>query len=244
MVAASTKGGVLGGAANAMLQLFVVFGAVIVVGAALLGPTLVRAARSPTAQLPGARAGLYFGALGAGFMMAEVALVQRLHVVLGHPTYALVVVLAGLLFATGAGSALSPRLVKTRRHVMIAASCAGVLLIAVPHVVIRPLAQATLESGLGVRAAWAGACSALLGLVLGMLFPSGMRYVSREGGAPVALAINGLTSILGSCAAIIVSVWADIPTTFALAGVIYLIAALCGPERWKADEAAEPTGSS
>ena len=184
--------------------------------------------------MPGTRATVYFGALGAGFMMTEVALVQRMHVVLGHPSYALVIVLAALLLATGAGSYVSPRILRTRQDVAHAALVAGFLLILLPHVVIRPLAQATLESGLGARAAWAAGTSALVGLVLGMLFPSGMRFVSRETGAPLALAINGFTSIVGGSVAIVVSVWADIPTTFAVAGLIYVVAALAGPAKWSA----------
>ena len=154
--------------------------------------------RSSRPALPGARAAVYFGCLGAGFMMVEIGLVQRMHVVLGHPSYALIVVLAGLLFATGIGSALSPLLLRTRRSVGIATLLASLMLILLPYAVIGPLARATLESGLGVRVAWTGACAAMVGGVLGMLFPSAMRYASRERGAPVALAINGFTSVLGA----------------------------------------------
>jgi len=53
-------------------------------------------------------------------------------------------------------------------------------------------------------------------------------------GAPVALAMNGATSVLGSVAAIIVSVWWGIPATFALAGAVYLLAAWASPRSWPA----------
>jgi hypothetical protein len=224
--------GAIAGNTVAMFQLLVTCFAVLLVGAALLGPTLVRAARSSEPSLPGPRAVVYFGALGAGFMMTEIALVQRMHVVLGHPTYALVVVLAGLLFATGLGSALSPRLLRSERSVSVAAVVAAVVLSALPYAVIRPLAHATLESGLLVRAAWAAGCSGGVGLVLGMFFPAGMRFVSRERGAPLALAINGFTSVLGTTLALILSVWVSIPTTFAAAGALYGLVALVGPVGW------------
>jgi hypothetical protein len=58
----------------------------------VLGPPLLRARRKGAA-LPDGGAAVYFAMLGAGFMLVELALMQRLHVVLGHPTYALVVVL-------------------------------------------------------------------------------------------------------------------------------------------------------
>jgi SAM-dependent methyltransferase len=231
--AATRSSGALAGNAASTLQLAMTFLAAALVGMVLLGPTLWRAARERVPPLPGARAAMYFAGLGAGFMLAEVALVQRMHVVLGHPTYSLVVVLAGLLVATGMGSALSPRVLRSRRSVSVAALGAAVVLAALPFVVIGPLARATLDAPFAVRVAWTGATSALVGLLLGMLFPSGLRYVARERGAPVALALNGATSVLGSVAAVLVSVWAGIPASFALAGVVYALVAVAGPWGWR-----------
>jgi hypothetical protein len=224
--------GVIAGNVLATIQLLSTFFAVALVALGLLGPALLRAARREAA-LPG-RAAVYFGALGAGFMLAEVSLVQRMHVALGHPTYALVVVLAGLLVSSGLGSALSTRLIRDRRAASIAAVIAGALLILLPHAVIDPLARLTAASSLGVRALWTGAASGLVGLALGMMFPSGIRFIARDRGLPLAFALNGITSVLGSVGAIVVSMAWGIPASFALAGVIYLIAAWVGPHRWPA----------
>jgi hypothetical protein len=207
--------------------------AVFIVGAFLLGPTLVASLRSTMPPLPGARAWVYFGALGAGFMIAEIALVQRMHLVLGHPTYSLIVVLASLLVATGVGSALSARVIASPRAVSIVAAAAGVLLALLPILVIAPLAHRTSDASLAVRASWTGGCAALAGLLLGMLFPSGLRFTNRELGAATALAVNGVTSVLGGGAAVMVSVALGISTSFALAGLCYLVAALAGPVYWR-----------
>ena len=48
-------------------------------------------------------------ALGAGFMLLEVALLQRFVLLLGHPVYSLTVTLFSLLLGTGTGSFLSRR---------------------------------------------------------------------------------------------------------------------------------------
>lgn len=48
-----------------------------------------------------------FAALGFGFMLVEIAQMQRLIVLLGHPTFSLSVVLFGLLISGGAGKASS-----------------------------------------------------------------------------------------------------------------------------------------
>jgi hypothetical protein len=229
-----TSGTLAGNVASA-IELVIAGFASVLVALVLLGPTLVRAVRARDAPLPGRAATAYFASLGAGFMLAEVALVQRLHVVLGHPTYALIVVLAGLLVATGIGSALSARVVRSRRAVSVAALVAAVVLVGMPWLVIRPLAHATMESPFAVRVAWCGACSAAIGLVLGMMFPSGLAYTDRERAAPVALALGGASSVVAGSLAVVVSVGLGIPAAFAAAGLFYAIAALCGPARWRVD---------
>jgi hypothetical protein len=176
---------------------------------------------------------LYFAALGLGFMLAEVALVQRMHLVLAHPTLALVFVLAGLLAAMGAGSALSTRLLSTPRRVAIAALIAAVFLAALPHAVIGPLAAATRFAPLAVRAAWTAATAAGLGFVLGMLFPSGLRFLPHPRGVPLALAINGAAGVVGGVLAIVISVRGAISWSFAAAAVAYLVAAARSPAFWE-----------
>jgi hypothetical protein len=226
--------GIIQGNVHALVQLFVAFLSVTIIGIILLGPTLLAALRSPAPPLPGPRAAVYFAALGAGFMITEVALVQRMHLVLGHPTYALVFVLAGLLVATGAGSALSPRLIRDAPGVTTAAIAMAVVLIVLPQLVIEPLARVTQDSSLPLRAIWSGLCAASVGVGLGLFFPSGLRFVARDHGAPVALAINGATGVMGSIAAILVSMWYGISASFFLAGCAYFVAAAAGPARWKA----------
>jgi spermidine synthase len=226
--------GALAGNVAAAIELSMTAVATLLVALVLLGPTLLRAARERDPPLPGRAPVVYFASLGGGFMLAEVALVQRMHVVLGHPTYALVIVLAGLLVATGVGSALSVRVVKTRRAVSVVAIVAAAALALLPWVVIGPLARATLESAFGVRVAWCGATAAALGLVLGMLFPSALAFTERERATPIALALGGATSVVGSALAVVISVALGIPATFAVAAALYVLAAYCGPWRWRA----------
>ena len=52
----------------------------------------------------------YFGMLGAGFMLIEVALLQRFVLLLGHPVYSLTVTLFSVLLGTGVGSLISRRI--------------------------------------------------------------------------------------------------------------------------------------
>ncbi|TIV07641.1 MAG: SAM-dependent methyltransferase, partial [Mesorhizobium sp.] len=55
------------------------------------------------------RFGLYFLALGLAFLFIEIAFIQRFVLFLGHPFYAVAVVLAGFLAFAGLGSAVAAR---------------------------------------------------------------------------------------------------------------------------------------
>ena len=77
------------------------------------------AVRDPAAGISGSWSGrpdgwlawlAYFGALGAGFMLIEVSVLQRFVLLLGHPVYSLTVTLFSLLLGTGLGAAWSRRL--------------------------------------------------------------------------------------------------------------------------------------
>jgi hypothetical protein len=227
----AASGGVIAGNITAARELVTTFAAVLIVGAMLLGRPLLRAFRGTS--LPGAASAGYFAALGFGFMVAEVALVQRMHVVLGHPTWALVTVLAGLLVAMGVGSAVSPKVLRTRRSISILCVVIAALLVAVAYGVIPVVARQALVAPLAARATMAALVSVTLGVPLGMCFPAGLAHIERGKGAPAALAINGVTGVLGSVVALVVSVALGIPASFLLAAAIYLVAAAMGPYRWK-----------
>lgn len=228
---AANSSGVIAGNVTAARELLTTLLAVLIVGGFLLGKPTLSALRGKA--LPGGAAAGYFALLGFAFMLAEVALVQRMHVVLGHPTWALVTVLAALLVAMGAGSLASSKFLTSRMAVTRLCAAIAVLLIVLPWAILRPMARAVMESALYVRATGAASVSMLVGFFLGMCFPAGLRFVDRTSGAPAALAINGVTGVLGSVSALIISVAWGIPTTLVLAGICYGIAALCGPHRWR-----------
>ncbi len=69
---------------------------------------------------------LYFVALGLGYLFVEMALIQRLVFFLADPIYAVAVVLAGLLFVSGMGSAWASRQLEKGCSVVRLACCAAI----------------------------------------------------------------------------------------------------------------------
>ena len=59
---------------------------------------------------------LYFLFIGAGYILIEVGLIQKFVLFLGHPTYALTVVIFSMLVSSGLGSFFSRRLLGNERR--------------------------------------------------------------------------------------------------------------------------------
>jgi len=196
----------------------VVLGMVLVISLAavlefLIGPLVVHG-EARTQHLTRL---LYFVALGLGYILVEIALIQRFVLFLGHPTYAMTVVVFLMLLASGAGSACSRRtLAKTtqvRSVLAIITLCLGAYILALPRV-LGTLIGLPFPAKLLIS----GALLAPLGFAMGMPFPTGLRQMAAET-APAesqpqplsttiewAWAMNAASSVLGSVLAMLVAI--------------------------------------
>ncbi len=170
----------------------------------------------------------FFAAIGVGFMLVETSQLQRLIIVLGHPTYALSVVLFSLLLSSGLGSYLTD---KVEPGAVAAAglrrlgALLGVLLafgLATPFVVRMFESAAT-----PVRIAAAVALLAPIGLFMGMAFPLGMKLAARRAPelTPWLWGANGATSVLASVLTVAIALTWTISTSFWVGFACYILAA-------------------
>jgi hypothetical protein len=168
-----------------------------------------------------------FAALGAGFILVEVALVQKCILFLGHPVYALTVVLFALLLASGAGSALSARfpdaVLGSRLRAALLAVAALVVLAAI---VLSPLFHALVHLPRAARVALTVVLLAPIGLALGAPMPTAIRLLSRTSPEiiPWAWGVNGAASVLGSVGAIAIALAAGFNATLLVAAGMYVAA--------------------
>lgn len=147
---------------------------------------------------------LYFACLGYGFMMIEIPLLQRFVLFLGHPVYALAVVLFALLLFSGFGSLLSARPGGRAQPTLVRVLASVVATAALYAVAVPPLIAALIGAALGLRIAVTVALLAPIGLLLGMAYPLGIA-VLREFDArlvPWAWGLNGTLSVVASVLAI------------------------------------------
>ena len=183
---------------------------------------------------------LYFVAVGLGYILVEIAFIQRFVLFLGHPTYALTVVIFLLMLSSGMGSLFSRRWL---RRTELAWMPLGVVIIALvgdvfflPHV---------LAAWVGLRLAFrliiSGLLLAPLGFVMGMPFPTGLRALSAKSITGISVgddennavewawAMNAAASVLGSVLAMVIAIQFGLTATLTCGAAAYLLALLLLP---------------
>lgn len=208
---------------------------VAAVFAALIAPLALQRDRRPSAAAA-ARRLAYFVAVGLGFILIEVAFIQRFVLFLGHPTYALTVVVFLLMLAGGTGSLLSRRWLTRPAHRRWPLA-AIVAMVAVWVALLPTLLPRLVGLPLPVKVLLCGVVLVPLGLAMGMPFPSGLRALG-DASAPDgprgstssvttvewAWAMNAAASVLGSVLAMVIALVAGLNATLVTGGLAYLTA--------------------
>ena len=171
---------------------------------------------------------LYFIAIGLGYILAEIAFIQRFVLFLGHPTYALTVVIFLMLLASGAGSWLSRRWLVDPLRVWTPLVLVIAILFAYVWV-LPPVLRALVGLPFPVKLIIGGAALVPLGLAMGMPFPSGLRALAAgdtgDGNTiEWAWALNAASSVLGSVLAMVVAIQFGLNWTLICAAAAYALA--------------------
>ncbi|MYD09042.1 MAG: class I SAM-dependent methyltransferase [Chloroflexi bacterium] len=172
---------------------------------------------------------LYFAALGVGFIALEIYAIHQTRLFLGHPTMAVTLVLVTFLVGGGIGSGLSQlpvaRALRQRPPLLTALV---VLLVIVWSAIWPAASRALVAADLSLRAAAAVMSLLPLTLVLGIPFPQALESAGKLGARHIAVAwsVNGLMTVVGSVAAVILSITLGFSAVFLLGGGAYALATL------------------
>ncbi|MGE5648535.1 MAG: hypothetical protein ACM336_22380 [Acidobacteriota bacterium] len=168
----------------------------------------------------------YFIFIGAGYILIQVALVQKFVLFLGHPTYALTVIIFSMLISSGLGSFFSERIAagSNGRLARVLLGIAG--LVAVLAAAVSPVLGAGVGLPLAVKFAISVAMIAPAGFLMGVPFPTGLRRLEKLHNPSVrwAWSLNAAASVLGSVSAIVFAIYFGLRETMLLGGVMYLLA--------------------
>ena len=172
---------------------------------------------------------VYFSLIGAGFMTMEIALIQRLSVLISHPVYALGILLFTMILSTGVGSFVSEKLPLARRPWVFLYPLLAVGAILGLRFLLSALLAGMITSPMSAKIVAAIAVISPMGVILGFFFPTGMRLVRAVGsaGTPWYWALNGVFGVLASATAVFVSIFLGVSTNFYLAAGCYGLLVLC-----------------
>lgn len=170
---------------------------------------------------------LYFGGLGAGFMLVELGLMLWAHAWLGSPILGAAVMLTALLISSGAGSLWSERRIAAWREqrraivtIIVAIGCVALL--------VPALLATTRGWPLGGQLTVLLGLVAPLGFAMGLAFPLGLRRLEtiEPRHLPWAWAVNGCTSVVAPSAAMLIAMLAGFSAVLFIAAGAYAVALL------------------
>jgi hypothetical protein len=170
---------------------------------------------------------VFFSGIGLGFMLIEISQLQRLIIFLGHPSYALSVVLFSLLLSSGIGSLTTQRLGNPHPRLSTLWPFVPLVVLLVAFAFVTPLVIDRFDSATTpVRIVAATAMLVPIGFLMGMPFPIGMKMASLRPNAPTAFlwGINGAMSVCASVLAVVVALSWGISTAFWVGCVSYAVA--------------------
>jgi hypothetical protein len=211
---------------NGLSALLTLFGiSAVLVAVFIVGPLLAGGER------PGPGWGgwlAYFGALGAGFMLLEVALLQHFVLLLGHPVYSLTVTLFSLLLGTGLGSLVSRGVPHDRVKAFTTRALGAILVVGLLAPIALPaIIDLAIPWPLALRIGAAVAILLPLGILLGMPLPGGMRLLAaaRPEIVPWGWGLNGAFSVVGATLAVFIAMNWGFSATLVSGALVYAGAA-------------------
>jgi SAM-dependent methyltransferase len=171
-----------------------------------------------------------FFALGFGYLFVEMGLIQTLVLFLANPIYSVALVLAGLLFVSGLGSAWAARQLRKAASPTQLAYLAALVVAGTSAVYafgLRPVLTPLLGLPLAIRAFLALAAMTPLA-AMGVPFPLVLRSLGQSHGEllPSAWAVNGCASVMAGLLSTLVALGAGLPAVLLAASACYLLAAL------------------
>ncbi|MBW2443923.1 MAG: hypothetical protein JRH12_25880 [Deltaproteobacteria bacterium] len=164
----------------------------------------------------------FFFGLGAGFMFVELYLIKYFILIFGDPIISFTLVVSAILVFSSLGGLCTHSRVKLNVRSALLALIGGLIPVAV---ILELMADYLLAISLVWRYVIALLLILPLGLLMGMPFPLGMRYLLTN---PVqrayAWSVNGCSSVLSSVIAAQFAISFGIPTIVIAGIVAYLVA--------------------
>jgi len=172
----------------------------------------------------------YFFSIGLSFILIEICLIQKFVLFLGVPIYSISAVIFSLLFWSGLGSYFTQRYRDVSRfpHYALAVTLALALLYAGAIFFLADVLNAFLAQELWKRFVVTGLLIAPAGILMGMLFPLGVRLVDEHAPdlIPWVWGINAYATVIGSIVSVMIAIYHGFTAVFVIAACTYVLGAV------------------
>jgi hypothetical protein len=171
---------------------------------------------------------VYYACLGAGYMLVEIFLMQKLVFFLAEPVFSTSIVITTMLIISGLGSLYSERIspdpAKRVRVAVIAISA----MLAFYAFALSPILGGLLGLPFWAKIPIAVAAIAPAAFFMGMPYPNGLSRLGPSAPPllPWAYGVNGALSVTGSILAQIIAIHSGFVWVLSLAFALYALAAL------------------
>ena len=202
------------------------YASIVIVVSFLLIPFLwLRKSSEQKSSLHVSSVVIYFAALGAGFILIELSLLQKLILLLGNPTTTFAILLFTMLLSSGCGSLVSTRFIKIKSGNLIYI-IAGIAIIGFFYSIMLPeIIYGAISEDFIIKVALSVAILSPIGFLMGMPLPTGMRLLKSNLPAyiPWMWAINGAFSVLGAVLSVVIGILYGSSYAMGLGLLIYLV---------------------
>lgn len=167
----------------------------------------------------------YFGAIGLGFMFAEIILIQRFVLYLGQPVYAVSAVISIMMLVSGLGSYYSSK-VKPGTKVFYRIFIIIIIILLVYSLFLTGILRYTAGYSIFARIIITVIIVGIPAFFMGMPFPVGLKTLSiKKQNEKIAWGwgINGFFSVIATPLALIIAIEAGSMLVMSIAGLAYFV---------------------
>ncbi len=172
---------------------------------------------------------LYFSALGLGYIMIEICLIQKFTLFLGQPVYTMLTVISTMLIFSGIGSMFSDKIIKLFKNNVTPVYIIIAILTLLIGLLNPVIFDAFVRAAIGWRILISVILIALPSFFMGIPFPYGIRNIMGNDNTTQYLVafswgVNGFFSVIGSILVVMLSMSYGLRIVFIIAALIYLAA--------------------
>ena len=170
---------------------------------------------------------LYFSALGLGYIMIEICLIQKFTLFLGEPVYTLLTVISTMLIFSGIGSMFSEKVIKLFKKNVFPVYIIISVLVVLIGLLSPSIFDVFVRASIALRVIISAIIIAIPSFFMGIPFPYGIKHIQGDTEISRYLTafswgVNGFFSVLGSILVVMLSMSYGFRVVFIIAALIYL----------------------